>query len=44
MALHQHLQVIIDWLEFTVLDTSLKDVIDKFLNIPFAHFSPLAKG
>ena len=29
MALYQGLEVIIDWLEFTVMDTSLKDVIDR---------------
>ena len=36
MSSYQGLEVTIDWLEFTVHDTTLKDVIDKFLNIPFA--------
>ena len=44
MALYQGLEVIIDWLEFTVMDTSLKDVIDRILNLPFSEFSPLEKG
>ena len=44
MALYQRLEVIIDWLEFTVMDTSLKDVIDRILNLPFSDFSPLEKG
>ena len=44
MALYQGLEVIIDWLEFTVMDTSLKDVIDRILNLPFSDFSPLEKG
>ena len=35
MALYQGLEVIIDWLEFTVMDTSLKDVIDRILNLTF---------
>lgn len=44
MAIYQGLEVIIDWLEFTVMDTSLKDVIDRILNLPFSEFSPLEKG
>ena len=44
MAIYQGLEVIIDWLEFTVMDTSLKDVIDRILNLPFTEFTPLEKG
>lgn len=44
MALYQGLEVIIDWLEFTVMDTTLKDVIDRILNLSFSEFSPLEKG
>ena len=43
MSSYQGLEVIIDWLEFTVMDTSLKDEIDRILNLPFSEFSPLEK-
>lgn len=44
MSSYQGLEVIIDWLEFTVLDTSLKDVIDRIIDLPFEEFTPLEKG
>ena len=44
MAKYNGLEVIIDWLEFTIMDYSLKDVVDRFLNLPFTEFSPLGKG
>ncbi|WP_261788718.1 replication initiation factor domain-containing protein, partial [Lactobacillus taiwanensis] len=31
-------------MEFTVLDTSLKDVIDRIVDLPFEEFTPLEKG
>lgn len=37
------LSVIIDWLEFTVMDTTLKSAIE-VLNLNFSNFTPLSKG
>lgn len=39
-----NLTAIFDWIEFTVLDMPVKDVIDTILALPFDDFTPLEKG